>query len=143
MDMATESHADHVNICLTVQENIFKLTNIFRSMLPSSKHVLIISCYAVQIQTVVAPISSTNQYKRSFSRTTTAKLTCSSQFSIQLHYWSQQKGKEVHEDPISHRSSSTGSTGHPRGTKPHGHPSSLGSLPYTPPHRQAPTSVTL
>lgn len=82
MDMATESHADHVNICLTVQENIFKLTNIFRSMLPSSKHVLIISCYAVQIQTVVAPISSTNQYKRSFSRTTTAKLTCSSQFSI-------------------------------------------------------------
>lgn len=73
---------------------IFKLTNIFRSTLPSWKHVLLISYYAVQIQTVVAPISSPNQYKRSFSKTTTAKLTCSSQFSIQLHYWSQHNRKQ-------------------------------------------------
>lgn len=59
---------------------ILTLTNIFRSMLPSWKHALLTSSYAVQTETVLAHISSANQHEKSFTKTTTVRLTCSSPF---------------------------------------------------------------
>lgn len=92
---------------------------------------------------MVAPISSPNQHERSFSKTTTAKLTCSSHFafsSILISTW--QKGKDVHEEPGSH-SSSIGSTGHPKGAKPPRHPCSQGSLPSFQPSHLCNTSAAI
>lgn len=82
MDMATESNADHLNICLTMQENTMDQshlhTHVFRSMLPSWKHALLTSFLSTE--TVIAPFSSPNQDERSFSKITTAKSTGSSPF---------------------------------------------------------------
>lgn len=122
---------------------ILPLTNISGSMLPSWKHALLISYCAVQTETVVAPISSPNQHERSFSKTTTAKLTGSSRFPSSstpgLKMTERKGGPRRSRLPQKqqrwvHRASQS--------CKPHGHPCSQSSLPYSSPHRQAPTSAT-
>lgn len=87
-------------------------------MLPSWKHALLISYCALQTETVVAPISNPNQHERSFSKTTTAKLTCSSHFAFSSTTdLNTTKRKGVHEEPAA-----LGPQGIPEGQSPPGIP---------------------
>lgn len=99
MEMATESQADHLNICLTVWENImhsFHLhtQNHFRSMLPSWKHALLISSYAVQRQWLHLFQVQINMSEALVKQLNYSKINIQLPFSIQVHNWSQHDRKE-------------------------------------------------
>lgn len=148
MEMATESQADHLNICLTVWENIMHSSHLhthnhFRSMLPSWKHALLISSYAVQRQWLHLFQVQINMSEALVKQLNYSKINIQLPFSIRSTIglnMTERKGapwrsslpqKEQH---WVHRASQTGKA--PR--------TSLltGPLPPSPPHWQVPTSAT-